>query len=223
MRTVILAIVALALAPAALAARPNWAATVATRDDGSHVLGNPAAKVKLTEYVSYTCPHCAHFQQEADAPLRLAYVAPGTVSVQVNHVIRDPVDLTAAMLANCGDPAGFFVRHHIFLQSQQKWLGKLGTASDAQRLRWTSGPMAARMRAIAADFGFYALMAPRGLGRAAADRCLADNAMAQRLVAQTSTAVSHGVTGTPSFAIGGQLLDDAHDWSALQAEIKRRL
>ncbi len=203
--------------------KQNWTATVSTRADGTHVLGNPDAKVKVDEFVSYTCSHCADFQKKADAPLRLAYVQPGKVSVRIVHLIRDPVDLTVAMLTNCGNPSGFFNRHQIFLQTQDKWLPKAKAASDAQRSRWTNGDLAGRFRAIAGDFGFYELMAPRGFTRAAVDRCLADQEMAQRVVAQSSEAKRLNVPGTPSFAIDGALLDSVHDWPALDSAIKSRL
>lgn len=203
--------------------KQNWTTTVAVRADGTHVLGNPNAKVKLDEFVSYTCPHCATFDKQADAPLRLAYVQPGKVSVRVVHLIRDPIDLTAAMLTNCGDSAGFFKRHQAFMHSQDKWLKKAKDASDAQRTRWTSGDLAARLRAIASDVGFYELMAPRGFTRATVDRCLADKDMGQRIAAQSAEAIKFGVTGTPSFAIDGALLDSVHDWPSLNTAIKSRI
>lgn len=202
--------------------KKNWLTTVTVKGDGTHVLGNPDAKVKLDEFVSYTCPHCAAFEKKADAPLRLAYVQPGKLSVRVVHLVRDPIDLTVAMLTNCGEPAGFFKRHQTFLHTQDKWLPKMGTASEAQRSRWTSGDMAARFRAIASDFGFYELMAPRGFSRAAIDRCLADKNLGQRIAAQSAQARELDVPGTPSFAIGGALLDSVHDWPALETAIKAR-
>lgn len=207
----------------AAGARENWTAKVTVQPDGSHVLGNPAAKVKLTEYVSYTCPHCAHFQQDAEAPMRLAYVMPGKLSVRVAHVIRDPVDLTVAMLTNCGDPAGFFKRHHVFLQGQDRWLARMGAMTQAQRRRWNSGDTPSRLRAIAADFDFYELMAQRGYSRAAVDRCLADKAMSERLIAQTAAAQEAGVLGTPSFALDGVLLAATHDWQSLNVQIRARM
>lgn len=203
--------------------KQNWTATVSTRADGTHVLGNPNAKVKLDEYVSYTCPHCADFEKTADAPMRLAYVQPGKLSVRIVHLVRDPIDLTVAMLTNCGDPAGFFRRHQTFLHAQDKWLKKAEGASEAQRSRWTSGDMTTRLRAIASDFGFYDLMAPRGFTRAAVDRCLADKDMGKRIAAQSAEARKLGVPGTPSFAIDGALLDSVHDWPSLDTAIKSRL
>lgn len=221
-RLVALVLAATLAAPAA-AAPGSWIAAIRTTPGGGHAMGNPDAEVKLVEYLSYTCPHCAEFHKESDGPLRLAYVMPGKVSVEVRHFVRDPVDMTAALLTNCGEPKSFFKNHAAFLSSQPQWIAKLGRASAATKQRWTSGPMAARFRAIASDLGFYKLMEPRGLGRPALDRCLADEAMARRLAAQTAAAEELGLAGTPGFLLDGLPLSGTYDWTSLELQIKARL
>lgn len=203
-------------------AASNWLATVNTTESGSHVLGNPDAKVKLTEYLSYTCPHCGHFYKEADAALKLVYVQPGKVSLEVQHLIRDPVDLTVAMLTNCGKPSAFFQRHNDFMANQDMWLDKAKSMTQAQQQRWYSGPMPARFEAVANDFDFYAIMEKRGFSRADVNRCLSDKAMAERITKQTIAASDLGVNSTPSFAINGALLPDTHDWKSLSAQLASR-
>lgn len=210
------------LAVAAGKPHPNWTATVTATDSGTYVLGNPDADIKVAEYVSYTCPHCATFQKQSDAPMRLAYITPGKVSVEVRHLVRDPVDMTVALLTHCGDPKGFFSRHNAFLRSQEDWLTRMGGMSEAQQQRWQTGPYPARMQAIASDFDFYATMTRRGYTRSDINRCLSDEAMMRKLAAQTQTAMKDGVTGTPSFAINGVLLAATHNWQALDSQIKAR-
>jgi protein-disulfide isomerase len=208
-----------------LPARPsaqNWTGTVTVTESGSHVLGNPGAPVKLAEYVSYTCSHCAQFQIQSDAPLRIAYVQPGKVSVEVRHLVRDPIDLTAAMLANCGDPNRFFTLHNAFLQSQERWMKVAQAATPGQQQRWTAGDTPSRLRAIAGDLGFYALMQQRGFTRTQLDRCLADEPMMRRIVGQTVKAQELNVEGTPSFLLDGVLLAGTHDWPALEAQLRAR-
>jgi len=197
----------------------NWTATVALTD-GGHRLGNPDAKVKLVTYESYTCSHCAEFEKQASGILKLAYVQPGKVSIEVRHVIRDPIDLTAAMLTNCGAPAKFFGNHSAFLLAQPKWIGMATTATKAQRDRWYNGDTAARRRAIASDFGFYKIMETRGYSRVQADICLNDAALAKKL---TDTDAADGVSGTPSFAINGLRLIGTYEWALLRPQIDARL
>ena len=52
-----------------------WLAQITIAPSGSHIIGNPDAKVKLVEYMSYTCPHCAAFEAESATPLRADFVA----------------------------------------------------------------------------------------------------------------------------------------------------
>ncbi|MDE2595666.1 MAG: thioredoxin domain-containing protein [Sphingomonadales bacterium] len=223
-RLITLALAAsLSIAAGPPAGRINWNTTVAVTPAGSHVVGNPAAKAKLTEWVSYTCPHCSRFEIEGDAPIRLAYVMPGKLQVEVRHLVRDPVDMTVAMLTNCGPVSRFFLNHTAFMRSQSTWIQTMATAGDAQRQRWSSGEMTARMRAIANDFHFYDIMETRGYGRVAVDRCLADQAMLRRLTAMTEDAANAGVASTPSFAIDGVVLAGTHNWQALDLQLRARL
>jgi len=218
----IAALAAAAVLTVAAAPASNWLNTVNVTANGSHVLGNPDAKVKLTEYVSYTCPHCGHFHKEADAALKLIYVQPGKISMEIQHIIRDPVDLTVAMLTNCGKPDGFFQRHNDFMSGQDQWLAKAGSINETQQKRWYYGPLASRMEAVAHDFDFYEIMEKRGFSAAQVDRCLADKDMAQLITQQTVQASDQGVNATPSFAIDGAVLTGTHDWKSLESQLAAR-
>ena len=212
-----------ALAQTKPAAR-NWNTTITVTPEGHHVLGNPAAKTRLTQFVSYTCPHCAQFEEQADAQLRVSFVATGKGAVEVRNFVRDPVDLTAALLTNCGPANKFFLNHTAFLRSQDKWIAPLANPSPAQRARWTSGAFAQRTRAIATDFKFYPIMASRGYTRQQTDKCLADEALANRLATSTQEAQEElSVSGTPSFAIDGDVLAGTHSWAALRPQLAARL
>ncbi len=218
-----LALAAIALTAATDTAQSGWLATVA-ETDGGHRIGNPQAKVRLIEYVSYTCPHCARYTRESEAALRAGYVAPGDVSVEIRHLIRDPVDLTAAMLANCGPTSRFAANHAAFMFGQDEWLAVASKLTAAQQQRWRTGEAAARRRAIAGDFGFYRIMEQRGYSRSEADRCLADETLARKL-AETSARDWDlpGIGGTPSFSINGVVLPGTHSWPALEQQIKQFL
>lgn len=214
-----------AIAALGIAAAPtggNWN-TVVERADGAHRIGNPKAKVTLTEFVSYTCSHCAHFAHDGDGALQLVYVGSGKLLREVRHIVRDPVDLTAAVLANCGAKEKFPQNHAAFMHQQDKWLAKAVAASKGQQARWYAGDGASRRRAIAADVGFYDIMAARGYRRTDVDRCLADEAMATRLAENSvRDADKYQVAGTPSFAIDGTLLAGTHDWKTLRPQLDAR-
>jgi protein-disulfide isomerase len=210
----IMAATALLLAAAA----PNWLATVSLNGTG-HRIGNPAAKVKLTEYVSYTCPHCADFNREAEGALKIGYLAPGKVSVEIRHLIRDPVDLTVAVLAHCGPVAKFPQNHSAFLSGQSRWIGPMTSASAEQKQRWLASGAAGR-RAIASDFGFYSIMERRGYKRAEVDRCLGDEALVRRIAEESGKDWQKpGIGGTPAFAINGMVMPGTHTWTALSRQL----
>ena len=205
------------------ATRPDWNTTVVKTDVG-HRIGNPDAKLQLTEFVSYTCPHCAHFASEGDPVLKLLYIHSGSVAVEIRSFLRDPIDLTAALLAQCGDPKRFVQNHSAFMTSQSKWLPVAQSATQAQVQRWTNSDRAAARRAIASDFGFYKMMEARGYRVTDLDRCLNDNARATELAQATQNdAIKYNIQGTPSFAINGKLLDNVHTWGALKPQIDTEL
>lgn len=226
MRFVRIAMIATAALLSVAATRPGaggWNAQVAISPSGSHVIGNPAAGIKLAEYISYTCSHCATFDRAASDPLRLFYVTSGKLSVEIRHLVRDPIDLTVAMLTNCGPASKFLQNHTIFLRRQESWLARASASSPAQAARWSTGSSLERRRAIADDFGFYQIMQARGYNRIAVDRCLADEAMGRKLADQTNEAMRVGVQGTPSFMVNEELLTETHDWTGLQAILKTRI
>lgn len=201
----------------------NWNGMVQLTPAGTHVVGNPAAKVKLVEYVSYTCPHCSHFEEQSAAGLQLFFVNSGKGSVEVRNFLRDPADLAVALLTNCVAPRRFFVIHSAFLRQQNQWLGRAQSLSKEQLKRWYDGPQPARMRAIASDLGLYQIAQAQGLDRPAADRCLANEAMMKRLTDLTVAADKAGVDSTPTFAINGTVLIGTHDWSTLEPQLKVRM
>lgn len=218
-------LLAVSVAALTIGAAPpvNWNAVVSRTALPSHVIGNPAAKVKLTKWISYTCPSCARFELESDAALKLQYIRSGQLSLEVRHFVRDPIDLTVAMLTNCGPKEKFSLNHSAFIRSQSVWLGNMARSTPAQQQRWSTGDLPARSRAIASDLRFYEIMATRGYDRPTVDRCLADASMAKRLADGTEAGQKLGIDHTPSFAINGQLLVGTSGWSLLEPQLQARM
>jgi len=202
--------------------RNNWDTVVVETEHG-HRVGNPEAKVKLVEFFSYTCPHCAEFAEQGEGVIRLAYLAPGRVNVEYRHLIRDPIDLAVGMLVNCGAASKFPGNHAAFILGQSRWIAPLARPTAAQMQRWRTAGAAGR-RAIASDFGFYPIMERRGYRRVQVDQCLADQAMATRL-AETSAREwdRPGVDSTPTFAINGVVMPGTHTWPTLEQQLKEFL
>lgn len=201
------------------AGRVNHAARVTRGDGGSHILGNPAAPTRLVEYVSYTCPHCAHFTSESAAPIRNTYVAPGRVSVEVRHIVRDPVDMAMSAAANCGASARFFSRHEALMAEQAAILARVRALPAATLQAWGQGAPTERLRRVADDSGVTAWMRTRGFTPAQINSCLADVSLQNRLVTMTNAGTAAGVNGTPMFSLNGRLLDGVYGWASLSPEL----
>lgn len=199
----------------------NWATAVTARDSG-HLLGNPEAETKLVEYMSYTCSHCAEFAHTGDAAIRLFLIPKGDVSFEIRHLLRDPIDLTAALLTHCGTPDKFMANHEAIMGKHGEWMAAARKTSQAQRTRWNFGTNVARWRAIASDLGFYDIMETRGYSRTQLDRCLADQAKATTLAETSQRDVEAlGLQGTPSFVLNGKLLAGVHDWASLKPVLEK--
>ncbi|MED5546309.1 DsbA family protein [Novosphingobium decolorationis] len=197
--------------------KTNRNGQVTVTGNGSYTLGNPAAPVKVTEYISYTCSHCAALHRESDPVLRTTAIPQGKVALTVSNLVRNPVDITIALLTSCGDPKTFFVRHNAFLASQDTWLPKAASASEAQRTRWAEGELPQRLRAIASDLDFYKKVEHFGITRSKADQCLADKAQLDKVMAQYEAASQLKLTGTPGIVINGKVLYATKDGKVLQS------
>jgi protein-disulfide isomerase len=213
-----LSLAALATAPdsAQAQARPNWGATFAATE-GGHLLGNPQAATRLTVFISYSCPHCAAFEQQSDAPLRTAYIQPGKVGLEVRPYLRNVLDVAATLAVECGPESRFWANHRAMLRAQPRWLEVASNASPAQQQRWGDGPLGQRLRAVAADLGFYPLMEARGYTRTQVDQCLNDEAAARALAERSQAdGTRYNIPGTPALLINGRLQENTYDWASLR-------
>ena len=211
-------LVALSAALPASAAT-DWSKIAARQPDGTFVQGNPAAPVKLVEYLSLTCPHCAKFEGEAIAPFTAKYVKAGLVSYEVRHALRDAFDFSASLLARCDGPEAFFTVTPVIYAQQTSWYARAvkwsETAPDTKDM-----PPEKMLPLVAAGAGLDQLVQARGLAPAKAATCLADANEQKLLVAMASEAWHRpNFPGTPTFLINGVTQDDLGTW----AELDRRL
>ena len=213
---------AAAAAPAKAAAQRDWSKAVAVTPEGGFRMGNPAAPIKLVEYASYTCPHCAHFVQEGVPQLIAKYVRSGRVSFELRNFVRDPYDLSAALLSRCAGPRNFFpLMHHIFA-TQDQWTGRFADLSASEYDALTALAPTPKLIRIAAIGGVDAMAARFGVSPARAKACLSDEKAAARLAEMRRVATSqHDLQGTPTFLINGKKAEGAHDWATLEPLLGR--
>lgn len=198
----------IALAAAATAAMtPAFAqeTTTATSESapGDFSLGSPDAPVKIVEYASYTCPHCAAFHANVFKSLKAEYIDTGKVHFTLREVYFDRYGLWAAMVARCGGEMRYFGIHDMLFDQQQEWAASQDPTQVVQNLR---------------TIGLAA-----GLDNAALDACLNDQAQAEALIAQfEKNMAADGVQGTPTIFINGSKHSNMA-WEDLKALIDAEL
>ena len=112
-------------APTSKAAPRNWSTVVAATPEGGFRMGNPAAAIKLVEYASLTCSHCATFAREGTPSLVAKYVKTGKVSYEYRSYILNGIDVAAVLATRCSGAKGFFPMAEALYANQPQWLGKV--------------------------------------------------------------------------------------------------
>ena len=175
------------LAPLAAQAQETTAPTGTTtpvaeiKDFG---LGPVDAKVKMIEYASFTCPHCAKFHADIFPKLKADYIDTGKLRFEFREVYFDRYGLWAAMMARCGGEMRYFGITDILFTTQQDWAATDDPAAVVENLK---------------KIGRTA-----GLDDAALDVCMKDAPTADALVKHFETNFkADGIEGTPSFMING--------------------
>lgn len=196
-----------------------WADMVTKTPDGGYLMGNPQAPIKLIEYGSLTCSHCADFAAASFTELRDKFVASGRVSFEFRNFVRDAIDITAAQLTRCGAPESYFALTEQAFANQAAMFQKANAAGDVVYGAAMNQPPEKRGQALADLAGLTDFFAARGISRDQAATCLADASAAQALAKTTQEqGEKYNIQGTPTFMINGERLD-----SGTWPEVKARL
>ncbi|MDI7861398.1 DsbA family protein [Rhizobiaceae bacterium n13] len=92
-------------------------------------VGKEDAPVQIIEYMSMTCPHCAHFHNTTFDPIKEKYVDTGKVRFIIREFPFDPRAAAAFMLARCNPskPAElstadtYFPMVSMLMKQQEQW------------------------------------------------------------------------------------------------------
>jgi protein-disulfide isomerase len=197
-----------------------WADVVEKTADGGYRMGNPQAAIRLVEYASLTCSHCAEFSEKASAALRDEFIASGRVSYELRNFVRDPIDLTAALLTRCGAPESFFALSEQAFANQAAMLQKAQQAGEAAYTAAMNQPDGQRYAALAALTGLTEFFAARGISADQAKACLANTGEAQALAKRTQEqGEQFKIEGTPTFMINGETIGSL-GWEELRARLQ---
>ncbi|MEE1877204.1 DsbA family protein [Altererythrobacter litoralis] len=192
-----------------------WTEMVTVTPEDGYLVGNPNAPIKLIEYASHTCGHCAEFSANGSPQLKKQYVSTGVVSLELRNLVRDPLDLTIAALVRCGQP------QNMMPLADQAWASIDAIFDNANRngaaLEAAAQlPPEQRFVGIAQATGLIDFFAARGLSSEQARTCLSDNAKVEAIAARSQQQGTElNVTGTPTFFLNGRKLD-VNTWAALE-------
>jgi protein-disulfide isomerase len=191
----------------------RWADMVTKTPEGGYRMGNPAAAIKLVEYGSLTCSHCAEFAEKSAVELPGTFVASGRVSYEFRNFVRDGLDVTAAMLTQCGPPESFFPLTEQAFKS-------LPSVTEAAFTQAMSQPDDKRGFAMAQTMGLADVMTKRGIAKDKINACLADSAKAQMLAKNTQDqSEQYKIDGTPTFLINGASIGTM-GWEELRSKLQ---
>ncbi|MDZ4274558.1 MAG: thioredoxin domain-containing protein [Erythrobacter sp.] len=209
-----------AIAAIAAPAGTNWADTVTVTPEGGYMIGNPDAPLKLVEFASHTCGHCATFAATGKPVIKDKYIPTGVVSFELREVFLNHYDVAIAAMAQCGAKEQMQpLSDQVWLNLDQVFAGLQGNPAAVEAAGQL--PIDQRFARIAEVTGLTEFFAARGLSADQARSCLSDGPKIEALVKDTEAqAREFQITGTPTFLLNGKKLD-VNQWSQLEPLLQR--
>jgi protein-disulfide isomerase len=210
--------------PVAAPNNGDWSTVVSETPQGGFVMGNPDAPVKVVEYASLTCPHCAAFSAEGYRPLTEEYVKRGLVSFELRNFVLNGLDLGASVLSRCNGAEPYFALTERFFANQDAMMQAAQNADPAQLQAIQSLPQSQQMTRFAELTGLIGFVGGLGVPEPRARECLADPSAVATLERIRNEGVEqHNIPGTPTFLINGEVVPNVTGWSMLKAQIDAAL
>ena len=198
-----------------------WTDVIDSTADGGTVMGNPNAPIKLVEYGSLSCPHCARLAQEGFAKLTGDYVSSGRVSFEYRSFAIHPIDVPMTMLVNCAPKESFFPLVEQIYGNFDTLLGGAETQEAlANADKAMSLPENQRFIAVAAAQGLTPFFAARGISVDQSNTCLSNFAKANEVAAHSKKYGEAGIDSTPTLFINGGKVE-GNTWPEIEAALQR--
>lgn len=151
---------------------------------GDMSLGNPDAKVKVVEYASASCSHCARFNNAIFPAFKAKYIDSGKVYYTLKEFLTPPEEVAAA---------GFLVAR---CAGKDKYFTVLDAIYKNQGEMFQTGDFRGVLLRIAQSVG---------MTEAQFNKCVSDPDALKALNARVQRAVNDDkITGTPTFFVDGK-------------------
>lgn len=168
---------------------------------GDMSLGDKNAPVKVYEYASLTCSHCAEFNKDTFPSFKKDYIDTGKVYYTLRDFPFDPIATAAYMLAHCAGPERYFGFVDVLFSTQTQWA-------------FVETPMEA-LKGIARQGGF---------SEEKFDACMKDEKIFDHVKATAQRgSTEFGVRSTPTFFINGEKVEGAIPYSEFEPILKKHL
>lgn len=144
---------------------------------GARSIGEASAPVKVIEYSSLTCPHCATFHREGFAKFKSEFIDTGKVQITFKEFPLNQPAMEASQILRCMPEDKYVSFMNLLFSEQEKW------AFDANYKEFL------KQNAKLA-----------GMSDATFDECLANNALKEAIIGDMKAAGdTYKVQSTPSF------------------------
>ena len=170
-------------APGFGAANATEAGEIDTSSILEMTLGAKDAPIQMTEYASFTCPHCRTFHKDVFQKLKADYIDTDKLHFTYREIYFDRYGLWGSIVARCSGADKFFAISDLLYTKQAEWT------------KGTPAKIAENLRRI----GITA-----GLSQKDVQSCFTDGEKAQNLVAwYEANQAEDEISSTPSFIING--------------------
>lgn len=198
-----------------------WSDHVEATPEGGVRMGNPDAPIKLVEYGSLSCPHCAKLAVDGFAKLTGDYVGSGRVSYEFrSYVIHPQFDAPLTLMARCAPLKAFFPLVEQIYRNFDAMQAPLQDPAVQQKANAAiQGPANQRLAGLADALKYTEFFSARGLPVDQAHACLSDNAKTTELDALTQKYSKDGIDSTPTLIVNGEKISTT-DWADLDTALK---
>jgi protein-disulfide isomerase len=150
---------------------------------GDMTMGKADAPVKVVEYASATCPHCARFNAEVFPAFKKKYIDTGKVHYTFRELLTPPNEVAAAafLMARCAGKDKYFAAVDAVFRSQPEMA--------------SSGDFRGVLLRIAQSMG---------MTEAQFDACVSDEKSLKALNERIEKAGDQQIRSTPTFLVNGK-------------------
>jgi protein-disulfide isomerase len=161
-----------------------------------HAMGKEDAPVEIIEYMSMTCPHCAHFHMDVVPKLKEEYIDTGKVRFLIRDLPWDALAFAVSKITHCAGE-NYHPMLDLFMNTQKSWTHAKDALKEIKKV--------ARMG---------------GMTDVDVEACLKEEEIHKAINYSRKTALEIlNVKGTPTLFINGKKMSGVTEIEELRTEI----